>query len=151
MGIPKLIQTLQPFAKRAIIGINNPDAQLINNDATSMRPRVKSVVIDGPSLVYHVYQRLLCLKAGDRANAKSDNTPTHTELSTRYPLLFQPAYSDINQSVLAFINLLRCQHGIEVQKIYFDGALPASKREVRLMRLEDGRKKLSELGNFNLI
>ena len=145
MGIPKLIQTLQPFAERVIIGNNNPDTQLISNDTTSIRPRVKSVVIDGPSLVYHVYHRLLSLKAGQKENAKPDNTPRDVELSTRYPLLFQPTYSEIIQSVLAFIHHLTYQHGIEVQKIYFDGALPASKSDVRLARLEDGRKKLLEL------
>lgn len=132
MGIPKLIPTLQPFAERVIIGNSNPDTQLTSNDTTSIRPRVNSVVIDGPSLVYHVYHRLLSLNAGQK------------ELSTRYPLLFQPTYSEIIQSVLAFINHLTDQHGIEVQKIYFDGALPAPKRNVRLARLEDGRKKLQK-------
>ncbi len=142
MGIPKLIQTLQPFAERVIIGINDSNTQLISSDTTSIRPRVESVVIDGPSLVYHVYHRLLCLKAGQKDSAKSENTPRHTELSTIYPLLVQPSYLETNQSVLAFINFLTCQYGIEVQKIYFDGSLPASKRQVRLARLEDGRKKL---------
>ncbi|ERF69653.1 hypothetical protein EPUS_03645 [Endocarpon pusillum Z07020] len=146
MGIPRLIQTLQPFAERAIIGNNNPETQLTSNDTTSIHPRVRLVVIDGPSLVYHVYHRLLSLKAGqqEKENAKPDNTPRHIELSTRHPLLFQPSYSEIIQSVLAFINHLTDQHGIEVQKIYFDGALPASKSDVRLARLEDGRKKLQE-------
>ncbi|KAF7511532.1 hypothetical protein GJ744_004120 [Endocarpon pusillum] len=144
MGIPKLIQTLQPFAERAIIGNTNPDTQLTSNDSTSIHPRVKSVVIDGPSLVYHVYHRLLSLKAAQKENAKPDNTPRRIERSTRHPLLFQPTYSEIIQSVLAFINHLTDQHDIEVQTIYFDGALPATKRDVRLARLEDGRKKLLE-------
>lgn len=135
MGIPRLIQTLQPFAERVIIGSarisdgDDDDGQ--KRSPSSPVPRVTCVVIDGPSLVYHIYHRLISVK-GRSLSAKPHN-----------PLLSQPAYSEINHAVLAFITYLHYELGVEVQKIYFDGALPASKKEVRLARLEEGRRKLS--------
>ena len=141
MGIPKLTQTLQPFAERVILGAHsskNNDQQ--NRSPISSIPKVTSVVIDGPSMVYHIYHRLISVKT-------QSLTPfNHRSLSpkSRHPLLFQSTYAEINHAVLTFIIYLQSKLGVEVQKIYFDGGLPASKRDVRLARLEDGRRKLSQ-------
>ena len=139
MGIPKLIQTLQPFAERVVIGNSNPGNQCSSHDEFPLSFRMMSVVIDGPSLIYHVYHQLLSLKASHcHLGAESRPAPKNLFAS-------QPSYTEINQAVLAFVDHLQIYHNIEVQKIYFDGGLPSSKRDVRLARLEDGRKKLVKL------
>jgi XPG domain containing len=139
MGIPKLIQTLQPFAERVVIGNSNPANQRSSNNECPPPFRQMSVVIDGPSLIYHVYHQLLSLKAS-HFNLEPDSRP-----APKNPFASQPSYTEINQAVLAFIGHLQIYHNIEVQKIYFDGGLPSSKRDVRLVRLEEGRKKLLKL------
>jgi XPG domain containing len=101
-----------------------------------------SVVIDGPSLIYHVYQQLLSLKASQC------HLEPHSKRAPNNLFASQPSYTEINQAVLAFIEHLQIHHSIEVQKVYFDGGLPSSKRVVRLARLEDGRKKLVKLRQF---
>jgi XPG domain containing len=106
------------------------------------------VVIDGPSLVYHIYHRLLCLKASQQYLIHTTNPPP-TSCIHKHPILSQPSYSELNRGVLSFISYLRLDLGVEVKKIYFDGALPASKRNVRLARLEDGRRKLVEFRDLH--
>lgn len=145
MGIPRLIQTLEPFAERVILGESDSADQTSNKNTSPPLHRVTSVVIDGPSLVYHIYYCLLSLKASQKnrlqsSKAFASSTPSHPHL---FPS--QPTYLEINQAVLSFITHLQLGHGVEVEKIYFDGALPNSKRDVRLARLEDGRRKLVEL------
>jgi hypothetical protein len=54
MGIPYLTKHLLPCADSVLLGGSRPDDQKLDET-----PRVRSVVIDGPSLVYHVYYRLL--------------------------------------------------------------------------------------------
>lgn len=49
MGIPYLTRHLLPCADAVVLG---------SSDITEL-PRLQSIVIDGPSLVYHVYYRLL--------------------------------------------------------------------------------------------
>lgn len=140
MGIPKLIQTLQPFAERVILGqcsSGSNDKRSARSIGSDLLPilRIASVVIDGPSLVYHIYHRLLSFKVSFLSSPSS----------RLHPLQNQPAYSEINRAVLAFINYLHAHHGVEIRSIYFDGALPSSKRYVRLARLEDARRKLVDL------
>ena len=53
MGIPYLTKHLLPYADSVLLSGESDDQKL---DET---PQVRSVVIDGPSLVYHVYYRLL--------------------------------------------------------------------------------------------
>jgi XPG domain containing len=143
MGIPKLIQTLQPFATRVVLGNNDSGQQGSENAASSNHAfsRVESVVVDGPSLVYHIYHRLLSIKFY-KHHFETPHTLTDSCLSQTSPFISIPTYSEVNEAVLAFINRLQFCHGISIQKIYFDGALPTSKRDVRLARLEDGRRKL---------
>lgn len=52
MGIPRLTQHLQPFSDTVLLGRRLNSQQEEQN-------HVESIVIDGPSLVYHVYWRLL--------------------------------------------------------------------------------------------
>lgn len=49
MGIPHLTRYLLPLSEPVYLGDSSPPGT----------KRIKSVVIDGPSLVYHVYFRLL--------------------------------------------------------------------------------------------
>lgn len=50
MGIPSLTRHLLPYASGVSFGSESKSTDL---------PRAHSVVIDGPSLVYHVHERLL--------------------------------------------------------------------------------------------
>lgn len=53
MGIQSLTRHILPYAETVILG---------NGQSQDAPPSVKSVIIDGPSLVYHVYYRLLAWK-----------------------------------------------------------------------------------------
>jgi len=49
MGIPRLTQDLQPYLEGAIISSTTTGTSTV---------RIRRLVIDGPSMVYHVYNRL---------------------------------------------------------------------------------------------
>ncbi|KEF59132.1 uncharacterized protein A1O9_03976 [Exophiala aquamarina CBS 119918] len=116
MGIPRLSQDLQAYAEGVILGM-------------SMQPlnvgTIDLLVIDGPSLVYHVYNRLLAYRA------------------SRSPVLDGgfPSYSEIDQGFQHFLLDLE-KRGVRIHHIFFDGGLPPSKRSVRLDRMEKVRIQL---------
>ncbi|KAF3401864.1 hypothetical protein F1880_009712 [Penicillium rolfsii] len=118
MGIPYLTKHLLPYADSVLLG-RGPDDQ--NLDQT---PRVRAVVIDGPSLVYHVYYRLL-----------AGMGPVHDVLD------MQPTCNEVSRAVVTCLVELS-RRGIEIHKICFDGALPVSKRETRRARIEKSRHRL---------
>lgn len=72
MGIPYLTKHLLPYADTVILGgEDKPDS-----------PRVQSIVIDGPSLVYHAYYRLLA--ETDPSYDALDIQPTCDEVSRAF-------------------------------------------------------------------
>lgn len=71
MGIPYLTKHLLPYAESVLLG----DGPSCSDGPT----RVSSVVIDGPSLVYHVYYRLLAWLEPD--DDMLDIQPTCDEVS----------------------------------------------------------------------
>ncbi|KAJ5377896.1 uncharacterized protein N7496_005305 [Penicillium cataractarum] len=117
MGIPYLTKHLLPYADSVLLGGGADDQP---NEA----PRVRSVVIDGPSLVYHVYYRLLAWMS-----------PVHDVLD------IQPTCNEVSRAVVTCL-LELTRRGIEIHKICFDGALPVSKRETRRARIEKSRHRL---------
>ena len=119
MGIPRLTQDLAPYTETAILGRANHESE----DAIV----IDSIVVDGPSLVYHVYNALIrhrILEAGTGAA----RIPTYHEIGTAAEFLLAELTS----------------HGVNIEAIYFDGALPVGKEETRLQRLERTRKQLEE-------
>ncbi|KAL4737782.1 XPG domain containing-domain-containing protein [Aspergillus similis] len=115
MGIPRLRRHLTPFCQTV----------LLQSGADVDLECIKSVVIDGPSLVYNVYARLLSWFLTTSSNMV-DALPTCDEVS---------------RGVMLYLMHLKML-GVEIENIYFDGALPAHKRETRITRLENQRKKL---------
>lgn len=71
MGIPYLTKHLLPYAEPVLLG----DGLGCSNGTTCVR----SVVIDGPSLVYHVYYQLLALL--EPSDDVLDIQPTCDEVS----------------------------------------------------------------------
>lgn len=72
MGIPHLTRLLLPFSEDVLVeGKQRPQSEGVQ--------KIESVVIDGPSLVYHVYQRLLS-SSNTRLNIL-DAQPTCNEVS----------------------------------------------------------------------
>ncbi|OOQ86767.1 hypothetical protein PEBR_19915 [Penicillium brasilianum] len=118
MGIPYLTKHLIPYADSVFLGEDADDQK--QDEA----PRVRSVVIDGPSLVYHVYYRLLAWMS-----------PVHDVLD------LQPTCNEVSRAVVTCL-LELTRRGIEIHKICFDGALPVSKRETRRARIEKSRHRL---------
>ncbi|KAJ6001683.1 hypothetical protein N7522_006910 [Penicillium canescens] len=114
MGIQYLTKHLLPYAENVQLD-GQPDSDLA---------RVRRVVIDGPSLVYHVHHRLL-----------SWIDPSCDILDV------QPSCDEISHGVCSYLLQLR-KLGVEIHKICFDGALPISKRETRVGRIEKSRKRL---------
>ncbi|KAL4889302.1 XPG domain containing-domain-containing protein [Aspergillus ambiguus] len=117
MGIPHLTRHLMPFSETVVLQ-GRRDLHL--NDTTY----VSSVVVDGPSLVYYVYSRLLA-----QANTRLE-----------YPDI-QPTCDQVSRAVIIFLLQLTLLD-VKIENICFDGALPTGKRETRLSRLERGRKRL---------
>ncbi|KAJ6153771.1 hypothetical protein N7470_006730 [Penicillium chermesinum] len=115
MGIPFLTKHILPHADRVSFGRESKSSGL---------PCMPSVVIDGPSLVYHVYYRLL---------AWLDAPPTCKEVSKGVILCLQQL-KDHEVQIRA--------NGVSRHQICFDGALPLSKRDIRLSRLEKARQRL---------
>ncbi|KAJ5624722.1 hypothetical protein N7510_001031 [Penicillium lagena] len=113
MGIPYLTKHLLPYADPVVLGVSDSEC-----------PSVQDVVIDGPSLVYQVYLRLLAW----------------SEPSTDV-LAVQPTCHQVSIGVLGYL-LQLAKLGVQVHGICFDGALPMSKREIRLARLEKSRHRL---------
>ncbi|PGG97309.1 hypothetical protein GX51_07404 [Blastomyces parvus] len=119
MGIPYLTQHLLTYAQTTWLRNaknHDPDARTIS-----------SVVIDGPGLVYHVYNRLL------------------TWSEPRFNVVeAQPSANEVSIGVMQF---LLCLKGLDVriEKIFFDGALPLKKRPVRLERMDKTQRNLQEL------
>ncbi|KAL4946912.1 hypothetical protein BDV06DRAFT_208518 [Aspergillus oleicola] len=118
MGIPRLRRHLLPFHQTVLLqGSPDPGHEKLEC--------IKSVVIDGPSLVYNVYSRLLSWFSANEISI-IDSLPTCDEVS---------------RGVVLYLMHLRML-GVEIESIYFDGALPQSKRETRVARLEGQRQKL---------
>ncbi|TVY89830.1 hypothetical protein LAWI1_G006068 [Lachnellula willkommii] len=76
-----------------------------------------TVVIDGPGLAYHVWH--ICLSA-----RRSARNAFETAIS----------YAEIGAVVHAWLDALRRNH-VSIKRIYFDGYLPRSKRDVREDRI----------------
>ncbi|KAJ5335439.1 hypothetical protein N7452_007842 [Penicillium brevicompactum] len=107
MGIPYLTKHLLPHAETVFLG---GDVE---------------VVIDGPSLVYHIHRRLL--------GWMDPNCDI---------LDYQPSCDEISRGVGNFLlELTRLR--VKIHKICFDGALPIPKRKVRLARIEKSRHRLT--------
>ncbi|RAL04386.1 uncharacterized protein BO80DRAFT_235377 [Aspergillus ibericus CBS 121593] len=120
MGVPFLTRHLYPFAESVVLG-DNPDTP------QSPMPCARDVVIDGPSLVYHVSMRLL----------------SRCDPGIQYPHL-QPTCDEVSCAVMMYLLQLTIL-GVKIHNIFFDGALPAQKRHTRLARLERSRRKLELL------
>ncbi|KAK6383398.1 hypothetical protein LTS17_002690 [Exophiala oligosperma] len=119
MGIPRLSQDLLPYAERTTLSSASQ-----SSSQQETKP-ITSLIIDGPSLVYYIYNKLLAYKIS--------NSPTL--------IAQQPSYEEINQCITRFLLDLDAR-GVEIQRLFFDGALPVSKREVRLERMEKLRQQL---------
>jgi len=70
MGIPRLTQDLNPYTERIALG--RGDSQGLFN--------FQRLIIDGPSLVYFVYNKLLAVKLSHRL-APPGAVPTYLELN----------------------------------------------------------------------
>ncbi|OJD14385.1 hypothetical protein AJ78_05260 [Emergomyces pasteurianus Ep9510] len=119
MGIRYLTQHLLPYAQT--VWLRNSQ----NHDQNTKN--ITCVVVDGPALVYHVYDRLL---------SWSDVQLNVVDA--------QPSVNEVSIGVMQFLFCLKGL-GVRIEKIYFDGALPLAKRPVRLERMEDTRQKLQKL------
>ncbi|KAL2372314.1 hypothetical protein BDBG_09176 [Blastomyces gilchristii SLH14081] len=119
MGIRYLTQHLLPHAQTVWLRNTKNHDQNVKT--------ISSVVVDGPALVYHVYSRLLSWSGVDYNVVDA-----------------QPSANEVSIGVMQF---LLCLRGLDVriEKIFFDGALPLSKRPVRFERMEATRRKLREL------
>ncbi|PWY63559.1 hypothetical protein BO70DRAFT_391172 [Aspergillus heteromorphus CBS 117.55] len=118
MGIPFLTRLLYPYSQSVVLG-HSPDLDRAKS--------IKSVVIDGPSLVYHISTRLL----------------SQSDTGLNYPDV-QPTCDEVSCGFIIFL-LQLAAHGVKIEKICFDGALPDEKRDTRLARLEKSRRKLEVL------
>ncbi|KAI9881630.1 MAG: hypothetical protein M1830_000195 [Pleopsidium flavum] len=118
MGIPHLITYLQPYATANELG------NCTSDDRVSAHRARSKVIIDGPGLAYHIYYRQLAWMT------KSNNAFDAS-----------PSYEDLGKGAVTFLDELQ-KHNVVIDKIYFDGFLPASKEPIRIARLESYLKQL---------
>lgn len=71
MGIVRFTQDISPYLREAAIGLR---------PHRSKTP-VQNVVIDGPSLVYHVFNRLANYTLATRTATSLHELPTYTQLN----------------------------------------------------------------------
>ncbi|OAP60564.1 hypothetical protein AYL99_05566 [Fonsecaea erecta] len=119
MGIPRLSQDLSPYADHVVLG-TSPQASL-PPEAIG----IKHLIIDGPSLVYWVYNKLVA----------------YQRLSSPKGATLPPTYLEINRTLHHVLDDFQ-SNGVDIQHIFFDGGLPASKRDIRLERMEKLRQQL---------
>lgn len=72
MGIPRLTQDLRPYLERCIITSGAVD---------DCEVRIVKLVIDGPSLVYHVYNKLASYKLTAGSGASPCDQPPYAQLT----------------------------------------------------------------------
>ena len=125
MGVRRLFSDLQPFAETVYLGSGT--------DPVTDTASITNLVIDGPSLIYHVYSKLV--------NYRLSGCQTMS-------LQMLPSYAEVNESTKRYLETLK-NHGVMVSSIFFDGALPAHKRETRLERLEQSRRELEHYRRAN--
>jgi hypothetical protein len=123
MGIPRLSHDLLPYAERACLGTGGTSAESAQRPEADTSAVITSLVIDGPSLVYFAYNKLLAYRYSAGTT------------------VLLPTYSEINEAVHHFLSELQA-HGVAVHHVYFDGGLPEAKRAVRLERMERLRQQL---------
>jgi hypothetical protein len=70
MGIPKLTSDLQQLTEQTILGRSKANKTIC----------VQNLVVDGPSLVYYVFHRLLAFKTA-KGFGPLDNAPNYSEIS----------------------------------------------------------------------
>jgi hypothetical protein len=88
-------------------------------------------VIDGPSLAYHAYaiaKAKLFLVQGNASSARHGPAPI-------------PSYAATGAAFIAWLDALQ-SFGFSVGALYFDSALPAIKRPIRLQRVNSRAKDL---------
>ncbi|OJD28929.1 dna replication initiation factor cdc45 protein [Diplodia corticola] len=90
----------------------------------------KLVVVDGPSLAYHAYHRAV---AG--------------RYHARNALEAMPSHSEVAETASHFLTVLE-SHNMAILGVFFDGALPAAKRDTRLKRLHSS---LTQLQSFKTL
>lgn len=71
MGVPRFMSDLLPYAKTATLG----EPVQTNDD----RPNIRSVIIDGPSVIYYVYNKLVAYRAHE-AGTGAPRLPVYSEI-----------------------------------------------------------------------
>lgn len=124
MGVPRLTALLRPYATS--IEWKRQDGR----SSTAAGAIVPGLIIDGPALAYFIYHQCVCSEPFS-ANA----------------LEALPSYARLAEAVVVWLNEFE-DFGVRVKHIYFDGKLPASKRDVRLERLG---KSLDQVRKFRIL
>lgn len=86
MGIPRLISHLEPYAVSTVLGCKTAKC--------NEHQRLERAIIDGPSLVYHVYHRILAHKS-----------PSKNHIDA------VPSYEELGKAILVFLDELE-NHGL---------------------------------------
>ncbi|MCJ1469540.1 hypothetical protein MMC07_008173 [Pseudocyphellaria aurata] len=117
MGVAFLAKQLHAFAEFSPLGCKS--------EGCKEHPSEKKIVIDGPSLAYHIYNRGLA------------HSPSSLSAIDAIP-----SYDRLGKAALAFLDELEC-HGATIEHIFFDGAISKDREEIRKSRLEACVKQLN--------
>ncbi|EMF11288.1 uncharacterized protein SEPMUDRAFT_68761 [Sphaerulina musiva SO2202] len=133
MGIPRFGLRIRNHARKTTLGVANSSttttktrespssssssssSHLVHDDDDD-GPGV--AIIDGPGLAHHIYHGLC-------ENSSSSSSSTSTVIT----------YGDCVHATIEWLDQLQ-GYGFRIDSILFDGALPASKKDVRIDRLQ---------------
>ncbi|KAL9010128.1 MAG: hypothetical protein Q9173_004906, partial [Seirophora scorigena] len=139
MGIPRLTGHLEPYMVPLILGYQTVN---FSEDLVKISTSLTPIIIDGPGLAYHIYNRLLAHRSAYLKGL--DAIPSYGEIGRAFITYLDTLKSHNCHMYCPFRFLSRSPMLIPSSSshIYFDGFLPLHKGPTRQARLELSLKHL---------
>ncbi|MCJ1277998.1 hypothetical protein MMC21_005812 [Puttea exsequens] len=119
MGVPGLTTALRPYSSSTAVGCKTENC---HQHRTQIGEKPNTIIIDGPCFAHHIYNILT-----SQRRASLDNLPS---------------YKELGDEAIAYLDELQ-SYGLPIEKIYFDGFLPPKKRKIRVNRLRNDLRTLT--------
>ncbi|PPJ57363.1 hypothetical protein CBER1_01363 [Cercospora berteroae] len=122
MGIQRFGLRMRDYATKTTLGTITKSPSSASQQQQQQQPEQKNIaIIDGPGLAHYIYYNL--------CDSSSSSTTTSTTSSAI-------TYDSCAKATIAWFDKL-IGYGFKIDSIFFDGALPAAKKDVRIDRLQN--------------
>ncbi|GIZ37494.1 hypothetical protein CKM354_000093900 [Cercospora kikuchii] len=119
MGIQRFGLRMRDYATKTTLGTITKSSSAGQQQQAPVRRNI--AIIDGPGLAHYIYYNLC------DSSSSSSTTATTTSAIT---------YDSCAKATIAWLDKL-VGYGFKIDSIFFDGALPATKKDVRIDRLQN--------------